>query len=195
MGNRFVICIENHGKMVAAAYYPLGGTTAEALKLTAQAISAYNQRIYSYPIGFDAMFQGVDMLLATGAGFDLKNCERRKGYLSTSLPGSIEKGFIYTSVEDMQRVTDAAIYYVVIDIGWEQVDFNVYDEYERSQYDFLFGPKAIKYVDSVPYTDIGDLTCLPIAYFSKLREFIDQHPAGILIDNMKENKKYIYKWC
>lgn len=189
MGNRLVVTIKNNSKPIACAYYHWGATTNEAMRLTSLACRAYlDGRKFVRPIGWDAVMQACDMLVATGAGLDWQEPNPMK------LPYSENhtKGVIYISKEMIEEVVSLCKAEVVIDIGEEYIYFDVFDEYNENDYVLTFNDKELKQIDETLYTDIYDVMHVPIINYETIRTYITKHPAGVLIDD--GFNKWIYKW-
>ena len=192
MGQQLTILIQNDGKNLACAYYHWSGHTNEAIRLTALAVNAYNHRLHNHPIGFDAYHQAIDILLATGAGLDP---EARRNPEFERYPEAINgtKGVIFISPQAVKYCLDQCLGNVTIDIGTERINFSVYIEYSKSDFTDREWKKQLETVDKTVITDIFDITDIPIAGFHHLREFINQHPAGVVIDNGM-TMPFIYLW-
>ena len=193
MGQPLVILIQNDGKNLACAYYHWSGHTNEAIRLTALAVNAYNHRLYNHPIGFDAYHQAIDMLVATGAG--LQDLGIRVNPEFNKYPKAINhsKGVIFISSRGIEASLDLSPQAITIDIGTERMHFSVYNEYSKSDFTDREWKKQLETVNKTAITDIFDITDIPIAGFHHLREFINQHPAGVVIDNGM-TMPFIYSW-
>ena len=193
MGQPLTILIQNNGKNLACAYYHWSGSTNEAIRLTSLALNAYNSRIINHPIGFDAYHQAIDILVATGAGL-APNVKKNPEF--NKYPEAINhtKGIIFISAPKVLRDwLDECYSSVIIDIGTERLHFNVYEEHPKSDYTDHAWKQQLKIVDGTMYTDILDITDIPIACFYALREFINLHPAGVVIDDGM-TMPFIYSW-
>ena len=170
MGQRLTIVVQNDGKNLACAYYHWGAYTKEAIRLTSLAVNAYNNR---WP-GTDAIHTALGMLIATGAGID-------SGH-----------GIILDKPQAIKSCLMLCQSSVIIDIGKEKIWFNVYDEYSKK--DFILGHRQEEFdaLSTTFYTDILDITVIPISCFDKLREFVNSHPAGVVIDD--GFFPFVYKW-
>ncbi len=192
MAQQLTILIQNDGKNLACAYYHWSGHTNEAIRLTSLAVNAYNHRLYNHPIGFDAYHQAIDILLATRAGLDP---EARRNPEFERYPEAINgtKGVIFVSPHAVKYCLSHCLGSVTIDIGTERMHFSVYNEYSKSDLTDREWKKQLETVDETAITDIFDITDIPIAGFHHLREFINQHPAGVVIDNGM-TMPFIYSW-
>lgn len=142
MGQRLVVEIRKTEKdgdgfrTLAAAYYHWSAYTEDAIDLTLFLIDKYNELREKYT---DDLELAVRMLEASGAGlypeekffieqanmllnFDIQDCENRnKGLLSVT-----ERG-----IRGLRRWEEGR---VVIDIGTQEIDFQVYYEYSEEEF-------------------------------------------------------------
>lgn len=192
MGQPLTILVQNNGKNLACAYYHWSGYTNEAIRLTSLALNAYNGRFINHPIGFDAYHQAMDILIATGAGLDpgVKRNPEFKIY-PEAVNGT--KGIIFIAPHAIKYCLDHCQGSVIIDIGTERIHFNVYEEHPKSDYTDHAWKQQLKIVDETIYTDILDITDIPICCFHALREFVNLHPAGVVIDDGM-TMPFIYFW-
>ena len=192
MGQRLTIVVQNNGKNLACAYYHWAAHTNDAMRLTSLAVNAYNSRLLNHPIGFDAYHQAIDILVATGAGLQPLACKNPE---FDKYPEAVNhtQGIIFISPKIIKDCLDLCHSSVVIDIGTERICFNVYDEHPKSDYTERGWKRMLEAVDETVYTDILDITDIPIACFHTLREFINKHPAGVVIDDGM-TMPFIYLW-
>lgn len=192
MGQPLTILVQNNGKNLACAYYHWCGHTNEAIRLTYLAVNAYNCRLYNNPIGFDAYHQAIDILVATGAGLD-PNAKKNPEFERYPEAINRAKGVIFISPHAVKYCLDHCQGSVIIDIGTERLHFDVYEEHPKSDYTDHAWKQQLKIVDGTMYTDIFDVTDIPINCFYALSEFVNLHPAGVVIDNGM-TMPFIYFW-
>lgn len=192
MGQRLIILVQNNGKNLACAYYHWSAHTKEAIRLTYLAVNAYNQRLYNHPIGFDAYHQAIDILLSTGAGLD-SNAKKNPEFKIYPEMVNPTKGIIFISPKAIKDCLGMCQGKVIIDIGTERLHFDVYEEHPKSDYTEHAWKQQLKIVDGTMYTDIFDITDIPITCFYALSEFVNLHPAGVVIDDGM-TMPFIYFW-
>lgn len=192
MGQPLTILVQNNGKNLACAYYHWSGHTNEAIRLTSLAVNTYNSRIVNHPIGFDAYHQAIDILVATGAGL-ASNAKKNPEFKIYPEVVNRSKGIIYILPHEIKYCLNHSQGSVIVDIGTERIHFNVYDEHPKSDFTDREWKKQLETVDKTVITDIFGITDIPIAGFNHLREFINQHPAGVVIDNGM-TMPFIYSW-
>lgn len=192
MGQRLVILVQNNGMNLACAYYHWSAHTNDAMRLTSLAVTAYNYRFINQPSGFDAYHQAMDILVATGAGLQPEIRQNPEFKIYPEMVNHTN-GIIFISPKTIKDCLDMCQGLVTIDIGTERIRFNVYDEHPKSDYTDRAWKRMLEAVDETIYMDILDITDIPIVCFRTLREFINLHPAGVVIDN-GTTMPFIYLW-
>ena len=178
MGQRLNIEIKDDGKVLANAYYHWSGYTGSALELLEVVVGKYRN---AEAIG--GVKLAVEILASTGAGFNNEEIERVKKipeFSGIELQPATNRndGLLSITAEGIEETQRYAEETAVFDIGTEEIDFDLYYEYDRDFVADWFGDEPLA---DLPDAE-SDLLSRNLKYYEleKLVNLFNDYPYGFL---------------